>query len=47
MFVEGRDTNAILREYMHTDDRDGEGTRELKMLHDFIDNGRREEAEKL
>ena len=27
VFVEGRDTNAILREYMHTDDRDGEGTR--------------------
>ena len=47
VFVEGRDTNAILREYMHTDDRDGEGTRELQMLHDFIDNGRREEAEKL
>ena len=47
VFVEGRDTNAILREYMHTDDRDGEGTRELQMLHDHIDNGRREEAEKL
>ena len=47
VFVEGRDTNAILREYMHTDDRDGEGTRELQILHDHIDNGRREEAEKL
>jgi len=47
VFVEGRDTNAILREYMHTDDRDSEGTRELQMLHDFIDNGRREEAVKL
>ena len=44
VFVEGRDTNAILREYMHTDDRDGEGTRELRMLHDLIDNGRRDEA---
>ena len=47
VFVEGRDTNAILREYMHTDNRDGEGTRELQMLHDHIDNGRRKEAEKL
>ena len=44
VYVEGRDTNAILREYMHTDDRDREGTRELKMLHDFIDKGHREEA---
>ena len=47
VFVEGRDTNAILREYMHTDDRDSEGTRELQKLHDHIDNGRRREAEKL
>ena len=47
VFVEGRDTNAILREYMHTEDRDGEGTRELQTLHDFIDRGRLEEAEKL
>ena len=47
VFVEGRDTNAILREYMHTEDRDGEGTRELQTLHDLIDRGRLEEAEKL
>ena len=47
VFVEGRDTNAILREYMHTEDRDGEGTRELQTLHDFIDKGRLEKAEKL
>ena len=47
VFVEGRDTNAILREYMHTEDRDREGTRELKTLHDHIDQGRREEAEEL
>ena len=47
VFVEGRDTNAILREYMHTDDRDGEGTRELQMLHDHVDQGRRKEAEEL
>ena len=47
VFVEGRDTNAILREYMHTEDRDREGTRELKALHDHIDQGRREEAEEM
>ena len=47
VFVEGRDTNAILREYMHTEDRDGEGTRELQTLHDFIDKSRLEEAEEL
>ena len=47
LFVEGRDTNAILREYMHTEDRDGEGTRELQTLHDFIDRGRLEEAAEL
>lgn len=44
VFVEGRDTNAILREYMHTADRDGEGTQDLQKLHDFIDGGCREEA---
>ena len=47
VFVEGRDTNAILREYMHTADRDDEGTRELAALHEFIDRGRHEEAEDL
>ena len=45
VLVEGRDTNAILREYMHTEDRDTEGTRDLQALHDCIDQGRREEAE--
>ena len=45
--VEGRDTNAILRDYMHTDDRDAAGTRDLQALHDYIDQGRREEAEDL
>ena len=44
VFVGGRDTNAILREYMHTEDRDDEGTRALRTLHDFIDSGRFEEA---
>ena len=47
VFVESRDTNAILREYMHTEDRDTEGTRALRTLHDCIDQGRREEAAKL
>jgi predicted ATP-binding protein involved in virulence len=47
VFVEGRDTNAILREYMHTEDRGAEGTRALQALHDAIDQGRREEAEQL
>ena len=47
VFVEGRDTNAILREYMHTEDRDTEGTRDLQALHDCIDQGRHEEAEEL
>ena len=47
VFVERRDTNAILREYMRTEDRDGAGIRELQMLHDCIDQGRREDAEAL
>ena len=47
VFVEGRDTNAILREYMHTDDRASEGARKLRDLHDCIDQGRREDAEQL
>ena len=47
VFVESRDTNAILREYMLTDDRSPEGIDALRKLHDCIDQGRREEAEKL
>ena len=47
VFVEGRDTNAILREHMRTDDRDPEAVRELQTLHDLIDRGRQEEAEEL
>ena len=47
VFVEGRDTNAILREHMNTEDRDREGARELRTLHELIDQGRREEAEEL
>ncbi len=45
VLVQGRDTNAILREHMSTDDRDPEGIRELEELHNHIDSGRREEAE--
>ena len=47
VLVEGRDTNAILREYMRTEDRSPEGTGALRALHDYIDGGRREEAEEL
>ena len=47
VFVEGRDTNAILREHMNTEDRDREGARELQTLHDLIDKGHSEEAEEL
>ena len=47
VFVEDRDTNAILREYMHTEDRGPGGTRALESLHDFIDQGRGEEAAEL
>lgn len=47
LFVEGRDTNAILRDHMMTDDRDEEGTRALRELHAAIDRGERERAERL
>ena len=47
VLVEGRDTNAILREHMNTEDRDPEGTRALRSLHDYIDQGRREDAEQV
>ncbi len=47
VLVEGRDTNAILREYMHSEDRSAEGTEVLRTLHDYIDRGRQKEAEAL
>jgi predicted ATP-binding protein involved in virulence len=47
VFVEGRDTNAILRENMHTDDRGPEGIQDLQRLHDAIDSGSREAAEEI
>ena len=46
-FVEGHDSNAILRELMQTDDRDEEGVQSLRKLHDAIDHGRKDEAERL
>ena len=47
VFVEGRDTNAILREHMCTDDRDDRGVVELNRLHRAIDQGDRVEAERI
>lgn len=47
VFVEGRDTNAILRELMHTTDRNSEGQNKLRSLHESIDNGDRDTAERL
>ena len=37
VFVEGRDSNAILRDQMNTTDRDEEGIVELRRLHEAID----------
>lgn len=45
--VQGRDTNAILREHMSTDDRDEKGEHELRRLYDAIDRGDREAAERI
>ena len=39
VFVSGRDTNAILRDHMDTDDRDDHGVVALRRLHDAIDQG--------
>jgi predicted ATP-binding protein involved in virulence len=47
VFVEGRDSNAILREVMGTDDRDERGSEPLRALYDAIDNGRIDEAQAL
>lgn len=47
VYVEGRDSNAILRELMGTTDRDDEGQERLRALHDAIDQGERERAEAL
>ncbi len=47
VFVSGRDTNAILRDLMRTDDRDDEGAVELRRLHDAIDRGEREQVDRI
>ena len=47
VFVEGRDTNAILCKYMHMYDRDDKGAVELNRLHRAIDQGDRGEAEQI
>ena len=47
VFVSGRDTNAILRDLMRTDDRDDEGVIALRRLHDAIDRGDRERANRV
>ena len=39
MFVSGRDSNAILRELMNTDDRDDRGVAALRALYEAIDRG--------
>ena len=47
VFVEGRDTNAILCDLMHTDERDEGGAVELNRLHRAIDQGDRVGAERI
>ena len=47
VLVSGRDTNAILRDFMHTGDRDEEGTEALRRLHDAIDRGDAEQADRI
>ena len=47
VFVSGRDTNAILRDLMRTDARDDEGVVALRRLHDAIDRGDAEQADRI
>ena len=47
VFVSGRDSNAILRDLMDTDDRDDVGVAALGHLHEAIDQGDRQLAERL
>ena len=47
VFVEGRDTNAILRDLMRTDERDEEGVVALRRLYDAIDRGDCEQANRI
>lgn len=47
VFVEGRDSNAILRELMNTSARDPQGAAELRKLDGLIDSGQLAEARAL
>ena len=47
VFVSGRDSNAILRDLMRTDDRDDEGVVALRRLHEAIDRGDAEKADRI
>ena len=47
VFVSGRDTNAILRDLMDTNDRDDKGAAALRRLHEAIDQGERKLADQL
>ena len=47
IFVSGRDSNAILRDHMNTDDRDDVGAAALRRLHEAMDQGDRQLAERL
>ncbi len=47
VFVSGRDSNAILRDLMRTDDRDDEGVVALRRLYDAIDRGDPEQADRI
>ena len=47
VFVSGRDSNAILRDLMRTDDRDDEGAAALRRLHEAIDRGDAEKADRI
>lgn len=47
VYVEGRDTNAILRDFMYTNDRNAEGQAMLRELHVAIDQGNKTTAEEL
>ena len=47
VFVSGRDTNAILRDLMNTDDRDDEGVVALRRLHEAIDQGDHDLADRI
>jgi len=47
VFVEGRDSNSILRDLMNTNDRDDSGQEQLRALHDAIDQGDKPKAEAL